>query len=128
MGDPSPLYLGTIVALYNIGCLAGCVVAALYGNKVGRRKSVFWGCVVMLVGAIIQFMAYGAPQMIAGRLVSGLGNGMPKAQIEAVAPYQLNDSHAKQVLTHRLLESTSRRSLLQLVAAEEWLLSSRVLS
>ncbi|KAK5168190.1 uncharacterized protein LTR77_006758 [Saxophila tyrrhenica] len=76
MGDPSSLYLGTIVALYNIGCLAGCVVAAVWGNKAGRRNSVLWACVVMLIGAIIQFTAYGAPQMIAGRLISGVGNGV----------------------------------------------------
>lgn len=75
LGNPSAGFLGTIVALYNIGCLAGCVVSAIWGNVLGRKRSILVGCVIMVIGAIIQTSAFGAGQMIAGRLISGVGNG-----------------------------------------------------
>jgi len=75
IGNPSAGYLGTIVALYQIGCLVGCTIAALWGNKLGRKRTIFWGCAVMIVGAIIQASTYSAGQLIAGRLISGVGNG-----------------------------------------------------
>lgn len=75
IGNPSSSFLGLIVALYNIGCLAGCIVAAMFGNKLGRKRSVFWGCVIMVIGGTIQASTYGSAQLIAGRLVSGVGTG-----------------------------------------------------
>ncbi|ETI24591.1 hypothetical protein G647_03960 [Cladophialophora carrionii CBS 160.54] len=81
IGNPSASYLGTIVALYNIGCLAGCMAAAVWGNVFGRRKTVLIGCSIMVVGAIIQTATYGAGQLIAGRLISGLGNGLNTSTI-----------------------------------------------
>lgn len=75
LGNPSPGFLGTIVALYNIGCLVGCIVAAVWGNALGRKRSILVGCIVMVVGAVIQCSSFGAGQMIAGRLVTGVGNG-----------------------------------------------------
>ncbi|ETN39969.1 uncharacterized protein HMPREF1541_06196 [Cyphellophora europaea CBS 101466] len=76
LGNPSAGYLGTIVALYNIGCLAGCVISAIWGNVLGRKRSILIGCSIMVVGATIQTSSFGAPQMIAGRLITGVGNGM----------------------------------------------------
>lgn len=75
IGNPSSAYLGTIVALYDIGCLAGCIVAAIWGNRFGRRHSIFWASIIMVIGAIIQATTYGPAQLIAGRLISGVGNG-----------------------------------------------------
>ncbi|KAL4912694.1 general substrate transporter [Aspergillus aurantiobrunneus] len=62
MENPSPTYLGIIVALFNIGCLGGCLIAALWGNHLGRKKSIA--------------SPYGSGQMITGRIISGIGNGM----------------------------------------------------
>lgn len=75
IGNPSPSFLGLIVALYNIGCLVGCIVASLIGNKWGRRKIIIWGCIIMIIGGVIQSAAFGAAQLIVGRLISGVGNG-----------------------------------------------------
>ncbi|KAL6407694.1 hypothetical protein AUP68_08715 [Ilyonectria robusta] len=76
IGNPSPSFLGLIVALYNIGCLAGCFVAAGFGGKLGRKRTIIWGCSIMVVGGIIQAATYGSAQLIVGRLISGVGNGM----------------------------------------------------
>lgn len=45
----------------------------------GRKKSILLGTTVMSIGAILQITAYGVPQMIVGRIVAGLGNGMNTA-------------------------------------------------
>jgi MFS family permease len=76
LGNPSAGYLGTIVALYNIGCLVGCVISAIWGNSLGRKRNILIGSVIMVIGAVVQCTSYGAPQMIAGRLISGVGNGL----------------------------------------------------
>ncbi|KAJ5378266.1 General substrate transporter [Penicillium cataractarum] len=76
IGNPSPTYLGTIVALYDIGCLVGCIIAAAWGNHFGRCRSIFWASIIMVIGATIQTTTYGAVQLIIGRLISGVGNGI----------------------------------------------------
>ncbi|KAH6663987.1 general substrate transporter [Plectosphaerella plurivora] len=81
LGNPSSGFLGTIVGLYYIGCLLGCIVTGLVGNKLGRTGTIFWGSVVMVVGGIIQAAAFGAPMMIVGRIISGIGNGMNTATV-----------------------------------------------
>jgi MFS family permease len=75
LGNPGPGYLGTIIALYDVGCMIGCVTAAIVGLKVGRRYVIFAGCMVMIVGAAIQASTHGAGQFIAGRIICGIGNG-----------------------------------------------------
>lgn len=75
IGNPSDSFIGLIVALYNIGCMAGCLVAGAYGNRLGRKPTIIWGSVIMVVGGTIQAATYGSTQLIVGRLVSGVGNG-----------------------------------------------------
>ncbi|KAM5369061.1 hypothetical protein ACJZ2D_009156 [Fusarium nematophilum] len=90
--NPSPSFLGLIVALYNVGCLIGCIITALIGNRWGRRKIIIWGCAIMIVGGIIQSATYGAVQLIVGRLISGVGNGM---NTSIVPVYVSECSHAR---------------------------------
>lgn len=63
------------VALYNVGCLVGCVMAGIWGDHFGRKSTILIGNGIMIIGAIIQTATYGAPQLIVGRLISGVGNG-----------------------------------------------------
>ncbi|KAJ9497336.1 hypothetical protein H2202_007140 [Exophiala xenobiotica] len=81
IGNPDASFLGTIVALYNVGCLLGCMAAAVWGNRFGRRNTILVGNAIMIVGAVIQTTTYGAGQLIAGRLISGLGNGLNTSTI-----------------------------------------------
>lgn len=68
--------LGTVTALYDVGCLVGAIFAMCYGEALGRKKSILLGTTVMAIGALLQITAYGVPQMIVGRVVAGLGNGL----------------------------------------------------
>ncbi|OJJ55387.1 hypothetical protein ASPSYDRAFT_183410 [Aspergillus sydowii CBS 593.65] len=76
IGNPTSGFLGTIVALFNIGCLGGCLIAAIWGNRLGRKRTITLGCVTMIIGGVIQASTFGAGQLIAGRIISGIGNGL----------------------------------------------------
>jgi MFS family permease len=75
MGNPDATLLGFIVAVYELGCLVGALASAVWGEDMGRRKLTAWGCVFLILGTVIQCSSYGKGQMIAGRIVTGLGMG-----------------------------------------------------
>lgn len=75
-GFPSATMQGQIVATYDIGCIIGTLVSMFAGDKLGRRKCILIGCVILLIGAILQTASYSLAQMIVGRVVAGIGNGM----------------------------------------------------
>lgn len=75
-GYPSAMVVGQITATYDLGCFFGAILAMAYGDHFGRRKSIVFGCTILTIGAILQTAAYGIPQLIIGRFVAGLGNGI----------------------------------------------------
>lgn len=75
MENPNPTLLGFIVAVYELGCLAGALLSAVWGEGLGRRKLTVWGSICLIIGTVIQTTSYGRGQMIAGRVVTGLGMG-----------------------------------------------------
>ncbi|KAL4914315.1 general substrate transporter [Aspergillus aurantiobrunneus] len=70
------LYQGIAVASYNLGCFLGAILTIFIGNPLGRRHTIFCGCVTMTTGAILQCTSFDLPQWIVGRIVTGIGNGM----------------------------------------------------
>jgi sugar porter (SP) family MFS transporter len=67
---------GISVAGYNLGCFVGSIICIFVGNKLGRRKTIFVGSAIMVVGATLQCTAFGLPHFIVGRLITGIGNGL----------------------------------------------------
>jgi MFS family permease len=51
-------------------------VALWMGEVLGRKKTVLVSTTVMTIGTVIQIASYSVPQMIAGRIVAGIGNGI----------------------------------------------------
>ncbi|RLV95949.1 Sugar transporter STL1 [Spathaspora sp. JA1] len=74
-------FQGLVVAIYEIGCLAGALYTMYIGDKIGRRKTIFIGCIIMIIGAIIQAASFSVSQLIVGRIVTGVGNGMNTATV-----------------------------------------------
>ncbi|KAF2091332.1 general substrate transporter [Saccharata proteae CBS 121410] len=72
---------GTVVALYEIGCFFGAIFTFMFGERLGRRKCILLGCTVLTIGAAIQCSSYTIAQLIVGRIVAGLGNGLNTATI-----------------------------------------------
>ena len=50
-----------------------------YGEKYGRKVTILTGTALMTIGGIMQIAAFGVPQMIVGRVISGIGNGLNTA-------------------------------------------------
>ncbi|KAH9827709.1 general substrate transporter [Teratosphaeria destructans] len=70
-----------VVAIYEVGCLFGALAMVAYGDKIGRRRAVLLGASIMIIGAILQTSSYGLAQLIVGRIVTGIGNGMSTSNI-----------------------------------------------
>lgn len=67
---------GISVASYNVGCFCGAISCIWIGDWLGRRKTIFLGSAIMVVGAILQASAFSLPHFIVGRLITGMGNGL----------------------------------------------------
>ncbi|ETN42632.1 uncharacterized protein HMPREF1541_01789 [Cyphellophora europaea CBS 101466] len=79
VGPTKTATLGTVTAIYDVGCFIGALVAAWLGEAIGRQKTVLIGTVVMSVGAILQITSFSLAQMFVGRVVAGIGNGLNTA-------------------------------------------------
>ena len=89
----SPVRSGVIVGLLSIGTLVGALIAAPIADRIGRRLSVSFWCVVTSIGFVIQIASVHAyAQMVVGRLVAGFGVGalsllVPMYQAETAPPW-----------------------------------------
>ena len=82
---PGPGITGTISAIYTTGCFFGSMIVFVIGERLGRRKVILLGSIVMLVGTVLQATSYSREQIIVGRIVAGLGVG---AMTSIVAAWQ----------------------------------------
>ncbi|USW53928.1 Putative major facilitator, sugar transporter, major facilitator superfamily [Septoria linicola] len=67
---------GISIASYNLGCFVGAVACIWLGQYLGRRRTIFLGSAIMVVGATLQTAAFGLTQLIIGRIITGIGNGL----------------------------------------------------
>ncbi|KAL2432233.1 MFS-type transporter oryC [Exophiala dermatitidis] len=79
MGNPSAKDQGTMTSVYNLGCFAGAMSTLYTGDKLGRPRTLLLGSSVIAIGAVIQTACWSMGQMMAGRVVAGLGTGMNTA-------------------------------------------------
>ncbi|KAH8732018.1 general substrate transporter [Phaeosphaeriaceae sp. PMI808] len=68
--------ISTVTAIYDIGCFFGAISVCIIGDPLGRKNCILLGTTIMSIGAILQIAAFGVPQMIVGRIVAGIGNGI----------------------------------------------------
>ncbi|KAL2204277.1 general substrate transporter [Sarocladium strictum] len=80
--DHNSTLQGTVVAMYTLGCLFGCISCIALGDKLGRKRTIIFGALINTIGAVLQSTSFSLPQLIVGRLVSGYGFG----HITATAP------------------------------------------
>ncbi|KAK3897240.1 sugar transporter STL1 [Staphylotrichum tortipilum] len=81
----NPTMQGLVTAIYEIGCLGGAMFILAAGDRLGRRRAIILGAAIMLLGVIIQVTAFADStplvQMILGRVVMGVGNGINTSTI-----------------------------------------------
>ncbi|KAF4552316.1 Sugar (and other) transporter-like protein 46 [Elsinoe fawcettii] len=61
---------------YTLGCFFGAVATIWLGNMLGRRRTIFFGSLIMIVGAAIQAGSMNLPMLVVSRWITGFGNGM----------------------------------------------------
>jgi MFS family permease len=76
MGNPNPTMTGLVTAIYDIGCALGAVVAFVFGEKIGRKRSIILANLIVVVGAAIQTASFEYWQMFIARIIGGVGVGL----------------------------------------------------
>lgn len=74
--NPDAEMTGNITALYDIGCVFGSIVCYFVGESLGRRTMLMMGGSIMIIGTAILASPTTIAQLIVGRIVTGIGNGM----------------------------------------------------
>ena len=74
--NPDADMQGNITALYDIGCVVGSIACYFVGERLGRRTMLICGGTIMIVGAAVLGTSINVAQLIAGRIITGVGNGM----------------------------------------------------
>ncbi|KIX01395.1 uncharacterized protein Z518_09121 [Rhinocladiella mackenziei CBS 650.93] len=46
--------ISTVVAIYDVGCMVGCLVAAIWGSLLGRKRTIAMEMIIMIAGAVLQ--------------------------------------------------------------------------
>lgn len=70
---------GLIVALLSVGALVGCLLAGPLADtpKIGRKGTIIVGCVVFIVGTIVQIASITSwVQLMIGRFIAGISVGL----------------------------------------------------
>jgi len=80
-GYPSSGLEGIIVSIYNLGAFSGCILTFIFGEKFGRRLSMWVAMGWIIVGAILQSTSYSVPQIMIARYVTGIGTGIETSTV-----------------------------------------------
>lgn len=78
----SESYSSLIVSILSCGTFFGALIAGDVADRIGRKWTVIMGCVIYMIGIIIQMITNpdaALGPIVAGRLVAGLGVGFESA-------------------------------------------------
>lgn len=73
MGNPSTVIVGTITAVYDVGAVFGAILAATTAERLGRKRGLMFGCVLLIIGCVLMGACVEMAMMIVGRVFTGLG-------------------------------------------------------
>ncbi|KAF2454452.1 hexose transporter protein [Lineolata rhizophorae] len=74
--SPTGGLLGILTALYQIGSLASLPIIPFFADHFGRKFSIAVGCVIMIIGGVIQGAAQNLGMFMGGRFLVGFGNSL----------------------------------------------------
>jgi MFS family permease len=80
-GYPGDTLTGIITASYNLGCLLGCFASFFIGEPLGRRCTIWFAMVWVIIGATLQATAFTRAHLIIGRIVTGFGTGLKTSTV-----------------------------------------------
>ncbi|KZV69866.1 general substrate transporter [Peniophora sp. CONT] len=92
-----------VTAIYEVGCLFGALSNLWVGDRLGRRKTIAAGGVIMIIGAILQTTSFSYSQLVVARIITGFGNGLNTSTVPA---YHAECSSADKRGSYIMLEGT----------------------
>ncbi|KAL4897528.1 general substrate transporter [Aspergillus ambiguus] len=94
---------GAVIASFQIGALVGALSCTFLGDWLGRRRTIFLGGILTVVGQVLQIVAYRDPliQFTIGRIILGCGVGQLSV---AVPVWQSECSSAKHRGQHVIVD------------------------
>ncbi|TVY73526.1 High-affinity glucose transporter [Lachnellula suecica] len=89
--NPTSTQTGIVVSFFTGGAFCGAGLAGPCGDRLGRRWTIFIGCIIYLLGGALQTGAQSLSYLFAGRWIAGLGVGflvmiIPLYQAEIAHP------------------------------------------
>ncbi|KAK7955611.1 general substrate transporter [Apiospora aurea] len=82
---PSETVTGGIVSAFQGGAILGTMFNMLFANRLGRRKTIFVGALVSVLGSSLQAGAVNMTMLIVGRFVGGVAVGQLTSTIPMYA-------------------------------------------
>ncbi|ODN88841.1 sugar transporter [Cryptococcus wingfieldii CBS 7118] len=82
-GSTTATLQSLLVAIYEIGCMAGALSNIWVGDRLGRRHTIALGGFIMLIGSILQTAAIDYAMMLVARVITGIGNGLLTSTVPA---------------------------------------------
>ncbi|GAD94727.1 hexose carrier protein [Paecilomyces variotii No. 5] len=79
--NPDAVDQGLITGLYDLGCLVGSIATFFLSEPIGRKKSMYIGVGIQIVGTILQVTAKTIGHLIVGRIITGIGVGIMTAVV-----------------------------------------------
>ncbi|KAF5392125.1 hypothetical protein D9757_003194 [Collybiopsis confluens] len=76
-GNPDP----TAQGLIDIGCAVGSLIVFIWGERIGRKRTIMSGAATMIIGTAILTSSTTRAQLYVGRIVTGIGNGFNSSSI-----------------------------------------------
>jgi len=70
-----------IVSILSAGTFFGALIGGDFADFIGRRPTIIAGCIIYIIGCILQAASHGLGLLIAGRLIAGIGVGFVSAII-----------------------------------------------
>lgn len=84
--QPSRAQIGTMVAILEVGAfctdlefitdVVSSLAVGRIGDIIGRRRTIWYGALIFVVGGVLQTCAWSMAIMIIGRIISGVGVGL----------------------------------------------------
>ncbi|KAL4913989.1 general substrate transporter [Aspergillus aurantiobrunneus] len=101
LNDHNNTSKGAVIASFQIGALIGALSTTFMSDRFGRRKTIFIGAILTIIGQVLQVASFDLPQFVVGRIILGLGVGQFSV---AVPVWQSESSAAKNRGQHVILD------------------------
>lgn len=96
-----------MTALFTLGGVLGALSTIAIGDRLGRRRTIFFASGLVIIGALLMSSSYSLAQFIVARLVQGIGTGATTATAPVWQSELSGSSHrGSHVVTEGLFIST----------------------